>query len=222
MQADDMAKVYPNRFGSAALHRSKSSLNLAARVSLDPATQSKLYSDLEVMICLSANDFLVQQHGEDRLSAESIKKINSFWGSKNRPQVVEFHFDQATQRRLINDNLRTLQFNGECSTNPIRLVTNMNNWKAFAKDMSVRTFCVPDSAIRKHLHDIHEILDMLDAPRETFLDFEELQVRILSLMKDQNYRSASDNSTLSGSRTSMTSSSIRCSGDSRRMYRTKC
>lgn len=214
-----MAKAHPNCFSYASLRRSTNFLNSTVPVSLDPATQAKLYSDLEVMICLSANDFLVQQHGEGRISAESIRKINSFWGSKNRPQVVEFHFDQATQRRLILNNLRSLRFNGECSTNPILLTTNMNNWEAIAKEMSVRTFCAPDSVIRKHLHDIHKILDMLGAPPATFLDFEELQVRTLCLMKDQKYRSGSVTSTFSGSRTSRTSSSIRCSDDSWRMYR---
>ena len=224
MQTDDVAKVYPNSLSSGSLRRPGVPSSSTARVSLDPATQAKLYADMEYMICLRANDFLVQQHSEGRISPDSIKKINNLWGSKNRPQVVEFHFDQATQRRLIISNLRDLRFNGECSTNPILLSTNLHNWKAIAKEMSVRTFCTPDSAIRKHMHDIHKILDMLGTPVSTFLAFEDLQMRTLSLMNHhlrERYRSGYDSSTLSGSR-SCRSSSTRGSEDSWRMYQTKC
>lgn len=224
MQADDVAKVYPNRFNYGSQRRPGDSPNSTARVSLDPATQAKLYADMESMICLRANDFLIQQYSEGRISPESIKRINNLWGSKNRPQVVEFRFDQATQRRLITSNLRNLRFSGECSTNPILLSTNLHNWKAIAKEMSVRTFCTPDSAIRKHMHDIHKIIDMLGSPVSTFLAFEDLQMHTLSLMNHhlrERYLSCCDSSSFSGS-TSSRSSSIGGSEDNRRMYRTKC
>jgi hypothetical protein len=157
-------------------------------ISLDPTTQAKLYSEMEVMICISANKFLLEEYNGGRISKESIKKINNYWGSKNRPDVVEFQFDQATQRQLILFNIRTLQFNGESSTNPVLLNSNLQNWKAVVKEMSVRTFCAPDSVIRKHMHDIQKLLDMLGAPIGTFLAFEELQMRTLAFLKEQRAR----------------------------------
>jgi hypothetical protein len=158
-------------------------------ISLDPTTQAKLYSEMEVMICVSANKFLLEEYNGGRISKESIKKINNYWGSKNRPDVVEFQFDQATQRQLILSNIRTLHFNGESSTNPVLLNSNLQNWKAVVKEMSVRTFCAPDSVIRKHMHDIQKLLDMLGAPIGTFLAFEELQMRTLAFLKEQRARS---------------------------------
>lgn len=154
-------------------------------ISLDSLTQAKLYSDMEFMICSSANHFLVGQYNAGRVSRESIRRTTDYWVSKNRPQVVEFQFDQATQRQLILSNVRTLDFHGESATNPILLHSNLQNWKAIVKEMSVRTFCLPDSAIRKHVHDIHKILDMLGGPLSTFLAFQELQMRTLSLMKEE-------------------------------------
>lgn len=153
-------------------------------ISLSPPVQAVLYSELEVMICVSANAFLVQQYKEGRLSEESIKKIKDFWGSKNRPQVVEFQFDQATQRRLISENKKSLRFHAESSTNPVLLSSNLHNWKAIVKEMSVRTFCAPDSVIRKHLHDVYKLLDMLGAPVATLVVFQKLHMRTLSLMGD--------------------------------------
>ena len=219
-----MAKTYPNRnrIGSGFWDWRQSGAEFpssTARVSLGPATQAKLYSDMEYMICLSANEFLTRQFSEGRISSESIKKINSYWGSKNRPQVVGFHFDQATQRRLIISNLRSLRFDGECSTNPILLNANLRNWKVIVKEMSVRTFCAPDSAIRKHMHDIHKILAMLDTPVSIFLGFEDLQMHTLSLMSQhlkEQYRSGCANSIMSSLKSSQ-SSSGRGSEDSWRM-----
>nr|UBX54512.1 hypothetical protein [Aspergillus sp.] len=181
--AEDMAKAYPHPFAHGT-HRAKIVPESHLPISLDPPMQAKLYSELEVMICISANQFLVQQYRTGRVSEESVRKVTHFWGSKNRPQVVEFQFDQATQRRLILSNIRTLHFHGESSTNPVLLHSNLQNWRAVVKEMNVRTFCAPDSVIRKHMHDIHKLLDMLGAPVSTFLGFEELQMRTLAVMKE--------------------------------------
>ncbi|KAA8648295.1 hypothetical protein EYZ11_001993 [Aspergillus tanneri] len=197
--AEDMAKVYPIPFVHGHRHM-KIVSESTVPISLDPPTQAKMYSELEVMICVTANNFLVKQHKNGRVSEESIRKVTNFWGSKNRPQVVEFQFDQATQRRLILSNIRTLQFNGESSTNPILLHSNLHNWKSIVKEMNVRTFCAPDSAIRKHMHDLHKLLDMLDAPHITFVAFQELQMKTLSMMKkrleEQYYRETGSCSSL--------------------------
>lgn len=185
-QAVDMVRSHPLTHGP---NNPKIVGKPMAPVSLSPVAQAKLYTEMELMVCISANNFLVEQYSEGRLSAESIKKVTDSWVSKNRPQVVQFQFDQDTQRQLILSNIRTLDFHGESSTNPVLLNSTLNNWKSIVKEMSVRTFCLPDSAIRKHLHDIHKILDMLGAPLPTFLAFQELEMRTLSQMKDELVKS---------------------------------
>ncbi|KAJ9193634.1 hypothetical protein DTO027B5_6022 [Paecilomyces variotii] len=177
--AGDVAKAYTTQFSHP-----KIVTDGRLPISLDPPTQAKLYSEIEAMICVSANKFLLQQYKEGRLSVESINKATNFWASKNRPQVPEFQFDQATQRDLVLHNIRTLDFNGEYSTNPVALNSTLHNWKAVAKEMSVRTFCNRDSVIRKHMHDTYKILEMLGAPLATFLAFQELQMKALAMMKE--------------------------------------
>ncbi|GBF62914.1 hypothetical protein TMEN_5511 [Trichophyton mentagrophytes] len=152
-------------------------------ISLDPPTQAKLYSEMELMICVTANQFLVSQYQAGYMSAESVNKITNFWVSNGRPPVVQFQFDQATQRDLIIYNLRTFKFHGECAYNTVVLNATLYNWKAMAKEMSIRTFCYPDSVIRKHMHDTHKILEMLGGPLVTFLAFQELQMGALAAMK---------------------------------------
>ncbi|PGH34258.1 hypothetical protein GX50_02935 [[Emmonsia] crescens] len=165
--------------------KSKERMQSTFPISLDPPTQAKLYSEVELMICVTANKFLLNQHKDGRISLDSVTKVTNFWTSKNRPQVVQFQFDQLTQRDLVIYNLRTFKFHGECAQNVVALNATLRNWKAIAKEMSVRTFCTPDSVIRKHMHDTHKILEMLGAPLVTFLAFQELQVNTLSLMKQE-------------------------------------
>lgn len=180
-QAVDVARSHPFTNG---LNSSKIVEEAAIPVTLDPVAQAKLYSEMEAMICISANNFLVEQYREGRLSSESIKKATDSWVSKKRLRVAEFQFDQSTQRRLILSNLRTMDFHGESSTNPVLLDSNLRNWKAITKEMSGRTFCLPDSVIRKHINEIRRILNMLGAPLPTFLAFKELQVDTLSQMQE--------------------------------------
>lgn len=149
-------------------------------VSLDPPYQAKIYSEMELMVCVTANRYLVRERDAHRISAESVAKVGSYWSSKNRPQVIEFQYDQATQRDLIYYNLTTLKFHGESAESPLVLNATMYSWKTMAKEMSVRTFCAPDSQVRKHMHDTHKILEMLGAPLVTFLAFQELQLKTLT------------------------------------------
>jgi hypothetical protein len=134
---------------------------------------------MELMIVITANKYLKAQQKAGRMSAESVAKIVAQWTHKARPQVVEFHFDQATQRDLILYNIDTFKFYGEAQTNRLVLNATMYSWKVMAKEMSVRTFCTPDSVLRKHLHDAHKVLEMLGAGLHVFLALQELQVEAL-------------------------------------------
>jgi hypothetical protein len=157
-------------------------------ISLDPPAQSKLYAEVELMISATANQYLMTQAQEGRMSVESLQKVTQSWMAKNRPQVVEFQFDQLTQHELVQANLRTFRFYGAHAENVITLNTMMISWRTMAKEMSVRTFCTPDSVIRKQLHDCYKVLEMLGAPVVTFLAFQEIQVRALATMRDQQRR----------------------------------
>jgi hypothetical protein len=153
-------------------------------VSLDPPYQAKVYSEMELMICVTANKYLIQEATAGRVSAESIAKVSTYWSGKNRPQVIEFQYDQATQRDLILYNLTTLKFHGESAESPLVLNATMHGWKTMAKEMSVRTFCAPDSAVKKHMHDANKILEMLGVPFVTFLAFQELKLKTLTKIND--------------------------------------
>lgn len=143
-------------------------------VSLSPPQQSALYNELELIILSTANKFLMLQYAENRMSVESVKIVTEYWRGKGRPQVIEFQYDQATQRDLIVANQKTFRFHGEKAGNALQISGMLYNWKENAREMSIRTFCAPDSVIQKQLHDTYKILELLGAEVVTFLALQEI------------------------------------------------
>ena len=140
---------------------------------------------MELMICAAANKFLMDQKEANRMSLESVEKVTSFWISKNRPQVIDFQFDQGTQRDLVEHNVKTFRFCGPSAEDPVSMHTMLLAWKTLAKEMSVRTFCSPDSMIKKQMTDCYKILEMLGSPMVTFLAFQTIQVEALQKMHER-------------------------------------
>ncbi|KKY14929.1 hypothetical protein UCRPC4_g06584 [Phaeomoniella chlamydospora] len=144
-------------------------------ISLNPPMQAKIYGELELMLCVSGNKFLMDQYERGRMSPDSVAKINAGWRAKNRPQVREFQYDQLTQRELVLANVKTFEFHGDAARNAVSLNGILHSWKALAKEMSIRTFCMADTQVKKHLLDTRRVLEMFGAPLITFLAFQEVQ-----------------------------------------------
>ncbi|KAI9790891.1 MAG: hypothetical protein M1816_004652 [Peltula sp. TS41687] len=185
---DDMTRLLPNPFNPDANPRTYLLPENKFPISLNPVTQGRFFSELELLICVTANLFLVEQRKEGRMSTESLVKVTDGWKTKGRPQVIEFQFDQGTQRDLILYNLKSFRFHGENAKNLTVINRMMYNWKTLAKEMSIRTFCSPDSVIRRHLHDAYPILELLGAPFASFLLFQDIQLRTLNLIRDEQQR----------------------------------
>ena len=174
MQTPDISSL-ASRLQSPSKSKSMSSSKSRFHVSLPPPFQAKLYSEMELMIVATANRYLQIQQGEGRMSVDSLTRILESWASKNRPQVIEFLFDQATQRDLVLHNLRSFRFYGPRADNLLSVNSMLQNWKALAREMSVRTFCAPDPVVRKNLVDTSKVLEMLGAPLITITAFNEIR-----------------------------------------------
>ncbi|KAJ5178228.1 uncharacterized protein N7500_000927 [Penicillium coprophilum] len=132
-----------------------------ARITLNTDVQSILFAEIENMITHAANEFLLKEYYDGHLSINSLNKVKRKWERKNMPGVPEFHFDQATQYKIISANRDHLNF-GKTS-NGIPTFAVLRNWKRISKSMSIRTFVAPDSVIKKHIHDILGLLEILNA-----------------------------------------------------------
>lgn len=151
-------------------------------VSLTPPEQAKLYSEVELMICATANQFLKNQQYRGRIAPATLAKVTQGWASKNRPQVIEFRYDQQTQRDLVLYNIKAFRFHGPDADDPIVLNSMMHAWKHLGKDMSIRTFCTPDSVVRKHMFDINKVLEMLGAPEVMVQAYQEVESATRALL----------------------------------------
>lgn len=161
-------------------------------VSLTPPEQAKLYSEVELMICATANHFLKHQQYRGRIAPATLAKVAQGWASKNRPQVIEFRYDQQTQRDLVLYNVKAFRFHGPDADDPIVLNSMMHAWKHLGKDMSIRTFCTPDSVVRKHMIDINKVLEMLGAPEVMIQAYQEVELATGTLLNQRNKERGED------------------------------
>jgi hypothetical protein len=132
-------------------------------VSLGAPEQARIYMEVELMLAHTANHFLMTQFTHGRMAMDSIKKTVDTWKAKGRPTVLEFMYDQATQRDLIAANQHNLHFYGERAGDRVRVHATLYNWKQVASFMSIRTFCDADTVVQKLLFDIERILELLGA-----------------------------------------------------------
>lgn len=159
-------------------------------ISLGPAEQARIYMEVELMLVHTANNFLMSQFSQGRVAVDSIKKTVDAWKGKGRPLVIEFMYDQSTQRELVLANQHNFRFHGATAGSEIRVTSMLYNWKQVANLMSIRTFCSADTIIMKLLFDIEQILELLGAGGPMMLRFQE--IRTIANKKIRNARYVKD------------------------------
>jgi hypothetical protein len=144
-------------------------------ISLPPPEQARIYMEVELMLIHTANTFLMSQFSQGRIDVDSIKKTVDAWKSKGRPLVIEFMYDQATQRELVVANQHNFRFHGPTAGSEIRISSMLYNWKQVASLMSIRTFCSADTVIMKLLFDIEQVLELLGAAEPLMLRLQQIR-----------------------------------------------
>jgi hypothetical protein len=180
MKADINVARYPSRNQVARVS--------TVPISLNPAQQVEVYSVIEPLICEVANTFLFHEYHGCRMSVDSLTKVMDYWKSKGRPPVLEFRYDQSTQRDLIVANQNTFRFYGPNANDPLQVNAMLYAWKNNARDMSIRTFCYPDSIIKIHLRDTFVILDYLGGHPAQYIALYELRAKMVRWMRETNPR----------------------------------
>ena len=140
------------------------------------------------MLVHTANNFLMGQFSQGRIDVDSIKKTVDSWKSKGRPLVIEFMYDQATQRELVIANQNNFRFHGPTAGSEVRIRSMLYNWKQVASLLSIRTFCSADTVITKLLFDTEQVLELLGAAEPLMLRLQQIRATA-----NQNIRSARQN-----------------------------
>ncbi|RYP14899.1 hypothetical protein DL765_006041 [Monosporascus sp. GIB2] len=153
-----------------------------ARISLDPRAQSLLYCELEFEIRLALDTYIKSQLNMGRLNAAKLKRIADWWESKGRPRVTGFLYDLETQIDLVMahspDDFRfygTLAANGDA-----HVMGLLGAVKSDARTIRLRTCCLPDAIIIKHIVDIQRMMGLIDANADNHIQI----AKCLKFFKD--------------------------------------
>ncbi|KAL2068888.1 hypothetical protein VTL71DRAFT_15226 [Oculimacula yallundae] len=152
-------------------------------VSLGPPEQARLLMEVELMIVHTANTFLMNQFSQGRMAVDSIKKTVDHWKARGRHVVIEFQYDQATQRDLVAANQHNFRFYGERAGNDVRINSMFYNWKQVASMMAIRTFCDADTVILKLLFDVEQILELLGGAEAIMLRLQQIRATSNEMMR---------------------------------------
>jgi hypothetical protein len=152
-------------------------------ISIGPPEQARIYMELELMLVHTANNFLMNQFSQGRMDVDSIKKTVDSWKNKGRPVVLEFMYDQATQRDLVVANLQNFRFHGDMAGSDLRINSMLYNWKQVGNHMLIRTFCNADTVILKLLFDIEQILELLGAVEPMLIRLQQIRATGTELMR---------------------------------------
>ncbi|RYO74199.1 hypothetical protein DL764_010953 [Monosporascus ibericus] len=136
-----------------------------ARISLDPRAQSLLYCELEFEIRLALDMYIKAQLNMGRLNAAKLKRIADWWESKGRPRVTGFLYDLETQIDLVMAHAPgDFRFYGTfAAKGDAHVMGLLGAVKADARTIRLRTCCLPDAIIIKHIVDIQKMMGLIDA-----------------------------------------------------------
>ena len=148
-------------------------------VSLDPPTQSRILAELQLMITVTANSFLLDQANIGRLDRVIVNTTRRLWEAKMpvRPAVIEFLFDGKTQRTLVVSNVTTILFPEGWRGNAAKINSTLWVWGIVDDQLAMNCLCFSDYAITQLLYDSTRILQMLNAPVVTISALQDLQLK---------------------------------------------
>ncbi|KAH8816278.1 hypothetical protein F5884DRAFT_852724 [Xylogone sp. PMI_703] len=147
-------------------------------VSVGPPHQARMFMEMELMIVHTANAFLMNEFSHGRFVVETLKKTVDSWKRAGRAAVIEFMYDQATQRDLVAANQHNFRFHSVRPTDNVRVSSMLYNWKQVASAMAIRTFCAADTVILKLIFDIEQILELLGAGHPIMLRLQQIRAEV--------------------------------------------
>jgi hypothetical protein len=109
---------------------------------------------------------------------------------QGRPRVIEFMYDQATQREIVVANQHNFLFHGSRAGDEIRINSMLYNWKQVSNLMAIRTFCNADTVILKLILDIEQILELLGATEPIMFRLQHIRAQANQPMPPKGKRQA--------------------------------
>ncbi|KAK3321383.1 hypothetical protein B0T19DRAFT_403928 [Cercophora scortea] len=164
-------------------------------ISLDPRDQGLLYCELEFILAMALNDYILAQFNAGRLETDKLRKVSDNWQRKGRPKVVGFRYDLETQLDLIGMHVNDFKFYGQVAS-PVAISGIIEMMKVDARALRIRTFCHPDTVIAKQLGDAQILFNLLGCPDNQQIKLAE----IIGFYKAAIHKAATEREKMSASR----------------------
>ncbi|KAK4644955.1 hypothetical protein QC761_309490 [Podospora bellae-mahoneyi] len=120
-------------------------------ISLNPREQSLIYCELDFAIADALNDYIMSQFNLGRVDHATIKKTADEWAKKGLPKVKGFRYDVDTQLSILRAHIEQFKFYGQAATTVPSMLGIIDTMRTTAREMRLRTYCVPDVVISKWL-----------------------------------------------------------------------
>ncbi|KAK4197934.1 hypothetical protein QBC40DRAFT_179899, partial [Triangularia verruculosa] len=118
-------------------------------ISLTPREQSLIYCELDYVIAAALNDYIVSQLNCGRVDLTIMKKISDDWAKRGLAKVTGFRYDIETQLSILRAHIEVFKFYGNQATTLPAMFGVIDSMKNSAREMRVRTYCLPDVVIAK-------------------------------------------------------------------------
>jgi hypothetical protein len=160
--------------------------NTTFDISLPPRDQVLILGTVELMLSDTANAFLMDQMAAGKLDYNIIARAKYDWAKRNRPQVIEFRYDLMTQLHIAEAHGDALEYHGPNTQSAIHIQSMHHCWRNIARELQVRTFCTPDSVLRKLVTESWRLLEMLGADWNAYVKMSHLQQMMLNDIASHN------------------------------------
>ncbi|KAK0667885.1 hypothetical protein QBC41DRAFT_253349 [Cercophora samala] len=118
-------------------------------ISLTPREQSLIYCELDFVIAEALHDYIMSQLQHGRVDLNIVKKTADEWAKKGLPKVKGFRYDIDTQLSILRGHIEVFKFYGNAATTVPSMLGIIDTMKTTAREMRIRTYCVPDVVIGK-------------------------------------------------------------------------
>ncbi|KAF4120973.1 hypothetical protein GMORB2_2459 [Geosmithia morbida] len=159
--ARDMTEIH--RLTRLIQHSPEMELEYKPAISLDAREQSLLYGEMEFHMTDALNTYMTTQFERGRMSTDKLKKIDDAWRSQSHLPVVGFRYDLATQIDLVTLHKDHFDFPGFRDDQLNNITHLLRDMGTDARAMSVRTFCLPDSLVARHIIHAQSLFDLVGA-----------------------------------------------------------
>ncbi len=145
-------------------------------VSLRPNMQALVLGQIEFILNVVANEFLLDAVSTKRLKPDVVMRLAAGWKAKHLPPVVDFMYDGRTQYALVISNGDMVKFGHEDRAARNAAITA---WDGVVTSLAARVLCLSNEAIMSFFARLPAVLTLLRARDAHHAALRDLHLKVM-------------------------------------------